>query len=260
VIRALLWDVDGTLAETERDGHRVAFNRAFADSGVPWRWDERHYGELLRITGGRERLVHDMQRAKRAPDEPAAREALAATLHRRKNAHYQGIVQDGHVHLRAGVAELLGDCARAGVLLGIVTTTSRGNVEALLGHHLGRDWSARFATVVCAEQAPRKKPDPQAYAAALQGLGLPASATLAIEDSPAGVEAAQRAGVPVIVTPSYYFPACPPDVLACGPSLGSRDGWVPPAQAGTTRIDLKQLERWHQQRAATPPGDLALTR
>ncbi len=260
MIRALLWDVDGTLAETERDGHRVAFNRAFADAGVPWRWDEHHYGQLLRITGGRERLVYDMQRENRAPQEPAAREALAATLHRLKNAHYLRIVQDGQVHLRAGVVELLEDCAHARVLVGIVTTTSRGNVEGLLGHHLGRDWSARFATVVCAEQAPRKKPDPQAYLLALQELGLPASQTLAIEDSAAGVEAAQRAGVPVIVTPSYYFPTPPPDVLASGPSLGRRDGWVPTVQAGTGRIDLKQLARWHQQHAATSPGNLALRR
>ncbi len=258
MIRALLWDVDGTLAETERDGHRVAFNAAFEAAGVPWRWDERRYGELLQVTGGRERLLHDMQSQPQAPAAPEARAALAAQLHRRKNEHYLRIIEAGGVALRAGVVELLGDCARAGVRLGIVTTTSRCNVEGLLAHHLGSHWNARFAAVVCAEEAPRKKPDPQTYQLALQALGLSADEAIAVEDSPAGIEAARRAGVPVLATPSYYFPASPSAVLATGPSLGASAGWSPPADPGTTRIDLAQILRWHQVSGVAAPAPQAL--
>ncbi|MBS0579112.1 MAG: HAD-IA family hydrolase [Proteobacteria bacterium] len=244
MLRAVLWDIDGTLAETECDGHRVAFNRAFERTGVPWRWDERYYGELLRIAGGRERLLHDMESCDRAPHAPEARVALAAAQHALKNDYYVRIVKEGRLSLRAGVLELLNDCTRAGVLLGIATTTSRCNVEALLAQELGQDWSARFATVVCAEDAPRKKPDPQAYEKALEALALPPSEVIAIEDSPAGATAAQRAGLAVVVTSSYYFPACNVDVLARGPSLGTTEGWSPPADRSVDRIDLGQLMRW----------------
>jgi len=113
--------------------------------------------------------------------------------------------------------------------MGIVTTTSRGNVEALLARHLGSRWSRHFATVVCANEAPRKKPDPQVYRLALAALRLHPHQAVAIEDAPAGIEAAQRAGVPVMVAHSHYFPACAAaGALAVGPSLGRSEGWQPP--------------------------------
>ena len=155
MIKALLWDVDGTLAETERDGHLVAFNRAFEALGVPWRWSEQHYGELLAVAGGRERLLHDMSRREEAPGDARQREALAESVHRLKNQISAGIVRRGDLPLRAGVAELLSECCRAQLPMGIVTTTSRGNVEALLEWHLGSHWQGQFATVVCADEAPR---------------------------------------------------------------------------------------------------------
>src|SRR5262249_30992666 len=82
-LRALIWDVDGTLAETERDGHRVAFNDAFAAANLPWRWSVERYGELLAISGGYERLLHDIAQRNDAPRAAAEREALARELHRR---------------------------------------------------------------------------------------------------------------------------------------------------------------------------------
>ena len=251
---AILWDVDGTLAETERDGHRIAFNQAFEALGVPWRWDERRYGALLEVTGGRERLLHDMQRQPKAPRETAEREALAARVHALKNECYARIVASGALPLRPGVLELMGDCAREDLRMGIVTTTSRINVGALLAPHLGAAWESAFAVIVTAQEAPRKKPDPQAYNQALERLGLPAAAALAIEDSPAGVAAAQAAGVPVLVTRSVYFASRPvPGALAVGPSLASRAGWQPPATAGDAapdRIDLAQIRQWHARAAA----------
>jgi phosphoglycolate phosphatase-like HAD superfamily hydrolase len=150
VIRALLWDVDGTLAETERDGHLVAFNRAFEALDVPWRWSEQHYGELLAVAGGRERLLHDMSRREEAPGDARQREALAETVHRLKNQIYAEIVGGGELPLRAGVAELLSECCRAQLPMGIVTTTSRGNVQALLECQLGSHWQGPHYFPACA--------------------------------------------------------------------------------------------------------------
>ena len=116
-LKALLWDVDGTLAETERDGHRAAFNRAFEAFGVPWRWDEAHYGGLLAITGGRERLLFDMLQRADAPPE-AERDTLARALHARKNAFYAEIVNAGAIPLRDGVQALMQQCEGQGVRMG----------------------------------------------------------------------------------------------------------------------------------------------
>lgn len=249
VVKSLLWDVDGTLAETERDGHLQAFNQAFEALGLPWRWSEARYGELLAVAGGRERLLHDMQARADVPADPRRRQALAERLHRCKNALYAGIIRTGKVALRAGVRELLEDCGRAGVRLGIVTTTSRSNVDALLETHLGIHWAARFSAVVSAEEAPRKKPDSQVYRLALASLRIDPLEAVAIEDAPAGVAAALGAGVPVIVTRSHYFPSAPASgALAVGPSLGQIDGWTPAAEPRAGRIDLEQIIRWHTQR------------
>ena len=248
-LRALLWDVDGTLAETERDGHRVAFNAAFESQGLPWRWSVARYGELLAVTGGFERLLRDMESQPDAPLPGAERDALARQLHGVKNAHYARIVAEGGIHLRDGVRALMDDCAEAGVLMAITTTTSRSNVDALLGAHFGARWQQRFDAVLCAEDARRKKPDPLVYTMALQTLGLAPGEALAIEDSPAGVQACAAAGVAVIVTRSVYFAAWPvPLALAVGKSLGSGQGWschaIAGSPVGTGRVGLAQLQAW----------------
>jgi HAD superfamily hydrolase (TIGR01509 family) len=243
-LRALLWDVDGTLAETERDGHRLAFNQAFAEAGLPWHWDVARYGELLTTTGGYERILRDMAEQPDAPTTQAQRESLARRLHQRKNMRYAEIVATGGIRLRPGVAELMDEAAAAGVALGIATTTSRSNVDALLGAAFGMHWADRFAVVACAEDAPRKKPDPEVYQVALQRLDLATGEVIAIEDSPAGVSAANAAGIPVVVTRSVYFAtAALATTLAVGPSLASAEGWQPTAAAG--RIGLAQLRAWH---------------
>jgi HAD superfamily hydrolase (TIGR01509 family) len=258
MIRAILWDVDGTLAETERHGHLSAFNLAFAEAGVAWRWSPQRYGELLRVTGGRERLLFDMQSQAMAPREAGARAALAAELHRLKSRHYEAIVATGELPLRAGVRELIDDCRQAGVALGIVTTTSGGNVAALLHRHLGQLWREQFAVLVCAEDAPCKKPDPQAYHVALSRLALKGEDALAVEDSPAGVASARRAGVPVVVTRSHYFPDTPAGVgvLACGESLADPGHWRPAPTGGAARVSLDEIERWRQ--SWNPPNTAAL--
>ena len=249
--RALIWDVDGTLAETERDGHLVAFNQAFAAMGLPWRWDDECYARLLEVTGGRERLLFDMASRADTPSSAAEREALAAELHRLKNARYADVVAQGAISLRPGVRELLDDCAQAGLPMAVATTTSRVNLQALMVATLGVHWQHRFAATLCAEDAPRKKPDPQIYQRALAALGMDAGDALAIEDAPAGVIAARAAGVPVIVTRSHYFAAAEVRAAqAVGPGLHCAAGWspapppLPPHAAENGRISLATLQAW----------------
>jgi len=247
MLKALLWDVDGTLAETERHGHLQAFNLAFEALRLPWRWSPEQYGELLAVAGGRERLLHDMQCQGRGPLSLEDRHALAQQVHLLKNQLYASIVAAGELPLREGVRELLQDCAHAGLRVGIVTTTSRSNVAALLTAHLGKAWEDGFATVVSADEAPLKKPHPQAYLLALRALQLRSHEAVAMEDAPAGLAAAQAAGIAVIVTRSYYFPATEtPGALAVGPSLGRTAGWNPAAEPRAVRIDLAQITRWFE--------------
>ena len=252
-LNALIWDVDGTLAETERDGHRIAFNTAFAELGLPWRWSEARYGALLVVTGGRERLLHDMASQPQAPARAAEREALASRLHQLKNQRYAEIVATGKIALRPGVVALMADCRLAGLPMAIATTTSRSNVDALLKAHFGPGWESGFAAVLCAKDAPLKKPHPQVYRQALEGLGLPARSVLAIEDSPPGVAACRAAAVPVIVARSVYFADFDAlDALAVGAGLHSRIGWkqadnqpLATDASRELRVDLDLLREWH---------------
>jgi HAD superfamily hydrolase (TIGR01509 family) len=246
--RAILWDVDGTLAETERDAHRVAFNVAFETLGLSWRWNEALYGQLLRIAGGRERLLHFLSSQQDAPPAGKEREALAAELHRRKNHHYAQLVSEGRIPLREGVHGLMQQCRDQEVLMGIATTTSRSNLVALLSAHLGAGWPSWFAAVVCGEDVTRKKSDPEVYALALAQLRLAASDVVAIEDSPDGTLAARRAGIPVVVTRSVYFSKTHIEgATAIGPGLHTRDGWTPPprsAAGDSPHITLDDLAAW----------------
>jgi HAD superfamily hydrolase (TIGR01509 family) len=253
LIRAILWDVDGTLAETERDGHLVAMNAAFDELNVPWCWNEQRYGELLRVAGGYERLLFDMQSQPLAPDSQDERNALARRIHVRKNQLYTSMVDNGALPLRPGVRELFDECTASGVLMAIVTTTSHGNVAALLRSHLGVHWRDRFVAVVCAEDAAAKKPDPLAYRIALERLRLDGNHTVAIEDSAMGLAAATAMRIPVVITRSLYFAEDSfVGALAVGPTLGTRNGWdpLPKAAATTDRIGLAEIRAWLDQRNA----------
>lgn len=205
-LRALLWDVDGTLAETERDGHRLAFNRAFAELGVPLHWDGLRYGELLAISGGRERIAAALEELR--GDRPSPE--LVADLQARKQRHYTALVAAGELQLRPGVAALIGEAHAAGLPQAIVTTSGRKAVAALAEHLLG-PLAPCFSVWVCGDDVARKKPDPEAYHRALAQLGLPAGAALALEDSGNGLAAADQAGVACLLTLSHYGSAEPPE-------------------------------------------------
>jgi HAD superfamily hydrolase (TIGR01509 family) len=251
-LRAVLWDVDGTLAETERDGHRVAFNLAFDEADLPWRWDDAVYGEMLRTTGGRERLLAYLANREDAPADPQEREDLASRVHRRKNVLYAERVRKQALPMRPGVPRLMDECDQRQVAMAITTTTSRVNLDALLCSQLGTSWRARFAAVVCAEDVTRKKPDPEVFTRALERLDIEPEAAVAIEDSPDGAAASQAAGVPVIVTRSTYFVNAPvAGALAVGPGLHTHRGWCPRPRGAVGQegaddgIRLDDIVAWH---------------
>jgi HAD superfamily hydrolase (TIGR01509 family) len=201
---AILFDVDGTLAETERDGHRVAFNQSFAEAGLDWHWDVALYGELLAVTGGRERIEHYARTLHPQWIAASGADERIGELHRRKNALYAQLVGAGRIALRPGLPALLDDIERRGWTLGIVTTTSRGNVDVLLRSTLGRDAPDRFAVIVCGDDVARKKPDPAAYLVALDRLGLAADGCVAVEDSRNGLLAAHTAGLRTVIVRGLY--------------------------------------------------------
>ena len=202
-MRAIIFDVDGTLAETE-EAHRAAFNTAFVAAGLDWHWDQALYGELLRVTGGKERLRHYMAVYHADTYTPEARARLAADLHRTKTAQYEATVARGEVRLRPGIGALIEAARREGVRLAIATTTSLPNVHALLDATFGTDSVDWFETIAAGDCVPAKKPAPDIYLAALARLGLAAGECVAVEDSRNGVSAAAAAGVPVLATRSAY--------------------------------------------------------
>lgn len=203
-LQALIFDVDGTLAETERDGHRPAFNQAFAECGLAWHWDARLYGELLAVTGGKERLRHYARHY--APD--LARRAdfanLVARLHAAKTTHYLRRVESGGLPLRPGIARLIAAARAAGLRLAIATTTSPENVHALLRTSLAPDAPGWFDIIGAGDVVPAKKPAPDIYRWVVDRLGLPATNCLAIEDSENGLKSALGAGLRCLVTVSKY--------------------------------------------------------
>ncbi|MEO8779171.1 MAG: HAD-IA family hydrolase [Rhodanobacter sp.] len=243
MLRAVIWDVDGTLAETECDGHRVAFNRAFAELDLPWHWDVSTYGRLLRVAGGRERLLAWIDTAPSAPQDQMARERLASTVHQHKARHYHDLVGQGLIAARPGVIRVSEELARAGIALAVATTTGHGNVDALFPHLFGARWRDRFAAAVCAEDAARKKPDPQVYQVALARLNLGEDDALAIEDSPAGLHAALASGVCCLVTRGSYF--AHEDFSGASHVCADLDHASEASEHGLARIDLPALRRIH---------------
>ena len=231
MLKALIFDVDGTLADTE-EAHRTAFNAAFRDAGLAWHWDADAYTALLATGGGKER-IHRYWRAV-DPAAAAARDAdaVVAALHARKTLHYARLAGPGRLALRPGVLGLVRAARKARLPLALATTTTPANIDALLRAPLGSGWHSLFAAVCDAATVPVKKPAPDVYHAALAALKLPASACLAFEDSANGLRAARAAGIPTLVTPTAITRGQDfSGALRCLDHLGG--------------VDLDTLQRWH---------------
>ncbi|WUJ70282.1 HAD-IA family hydrolase [Kribbella soli] len=196
-ITAVIFDVDGTLVDSERDGHRVAFNAAFEEAGLPDRWDVPTYGRLLAITGGARRLASWFESSGRTPDEARR---LAEKLHARKTELMRDLIEDGRVLARPGVHRLLGELEAAAIPVHVATTGTRAWVEPLLDRVFG----PRFQIVVTGTEVSDLKPSPAAYLEVLRRTGTTAGAAVAVEDSANGVNAAVAAGLRCVAAYNSY--------------------------------------------------------
>jgi len=203
-LHALLFDVDGTLADTERDGHRPAFNQAFADAGLDWHWDVALYGKLLAVTGGKERMKYYIDHYRPDYIKPGNFDELVADLHKAKTRHYIALAARGEIPMRPGVGRLLAEARAAGLRLAIATTTTPENVTALLEHSLDPDSPDWFEVIAAGDIVPDKKPAPDIYHYALEKMGLDPADCLAFEDSQNGLRASLGADLKTLVTVNDY--------------------------------------------------------
>jgi len=200
---ALVFDVDGTLADTE-ELHRQAFNEAFFACGIDWRWGPALYAELLQITGGKERIAEYISRHQMPASERGRLLRLVPQMHAAKTRIYRELVALGHLHPRPGVVRLMKEARAAGVKLAIASTTSPENVESLLWSSFGIEASRWFSAVATGDVVPRKKPAPDIYNLVLEKLGISPERAIAFEDSAIGVRSAKAAGLFTIATPTLW--------------------------------------------------------
>jgi HAD superfamily hydrolase (TIGR01509 family) len=202
-IKAIIFDVDGTLADTE-EGHRLSFNQAFAECGLDWNWDVTLYDKLLKVTGGKERIRYFVESFLQGFDKPADYNSFVIQLHALKSSHYNAMLRAGQIPLRPGIKQLL-DYARSNkIRLAIATTTSPENVTTLLQQGLGADGERWFEVIGCGDIVPHKKPAPDIYFWVLDKMGLSGADCIALEDSENGLRSSLAAGIRTFVTLNRY--------------------------------------------------------
>lgn len=203
-LHAVIFDVDGTLADTERDGHRLAFNATFKAFNLDWDWDVKCYGELLAVTGGKERIRYFIEKYRPEILEKNNLNDWIADLHSTKTQHFVSLLQQGKIPLRPGVARLIHQLRKEGIKIAIATTTTPENVTALLKSTLGDDAPNWFDVIGAGDIVAKKKPAADIYDWVLEQLGLSAKHCIAIEDSENGLQAALAANLPTLITINGY--------------------------------------------------------
>jgi HAD superfamily hydrolase (TIGR01509 family) len=208
--KALIFDCDGVLGDTEQFGHLIAFNQMWQELGVPWQWSVEEYGRKLKIGGGKERMAslfdepafRDAWPA--APADEAGRKYVVAAWHQRKTEIYKEIIRSGRIPTRSGVKRLSEEALTQGWLLAVASTSAPEAVNAVLRYSMGEVTAGHFSAVLAGDVVKAKKPAPDIYLAAARQLGVPAEACVVIEDSNNGVESAYCAGMKCVVTVSAY--------------------------------------------------------
>lgn len=203
-LKALLFDVDGTLADTERDGHLVAFNLTFEEEGLDWNWSDELYGKLLAVTGGKERMRYYLDEFNQTTSQRDDMADFITHLQARKTQHYVALLNEGRISLRPGVRRLLEEAREQNMRMAISTTTSVENVSALLKNSLGEGSESWFEVIAAGDIVPKKKPAPDIYQYTLEKLQLQANECIAFEDSENGFKSAAGAGVKSIITINDY--------------------------------------------------------
>ena len=203
-LQALIFDIDGTVADTERDAHLVAFNQAFKEANLDWNWSVDLYGELLAVTGGKERIKYYLEKFNTSFEKPDNFDDFIAKLHAAKTENYKKLMSEGKVPLRPGIARLIQEARDTGIRLAIATTTTPANVTALLVNTLGDDSEQWFEVIAAGDIVPAKKPAPDIYHYALEKLNLDAKDCVAFEDSENGIKSSKGANLTTIITINDY--------------------------------------------------------
>ncbi|MGY6528373.1 MAG: HAD family hydrolase [Cyanobacterium sp.] len=203
-LKALIFDVDGTIAETERDGHRIAFNLAFNQLDLPWQWDVDFYGSLLEIGGGKERFTHYLNNYQSDFNLPSSLEEFVQNVHKIKNKYYAQLVQDKTIKLRTGVKRLMTEAHEKNVRLAIASTSAVKNVKALLDGTCNPEMISWIEVIAAGDMVENKKPAPDIYELALEKLNLSPEECATIEDTNQGLVAATRANIKTIITVNDY--------------------------------------------------------
>ena len=201
-IKALFFDQDGVIIDTERDGHRVSFNETFKEMGFEVYWDEDYYHELLQIPGGKERMKHHLHtRGFGKEVKPEDEDELIKTMHKRKTTLFIELIESGRLPLRPGIHRFMKEAMDAGLILGVCTTSNERAAHAIAYNILN---DIKFEFVLAGDIVSKKKPDPEIYNLALSKTGLKPEECLVIEDSEKGIAAAKAAGMHVVATSNGY--------------------------------------------------------